>query len=67
MPLLVTRMDTVLMKSIALTREAADLGAAAVVVTPPYYFPEGQPELVECLEDLIAELPLPLVPTTCSS
>jgi len=31
-----------------------------VVLSAPYYFPVGQPELMEYLEDLVPELPLPV-------
>jgi 4-hydroxy-tetrahydrodipicolinate synthase len=41
--------------------KAKDAGAQAVVLAPPYYFPAGQGELLEYLEHLIPELPLPLV------
>ena len=40
---------------------AAEAGAAAVVLAPPYYFPAGQPELREYLEHLTQQLPLPVV------
>ncbi|MDO8836510.1 MAG: dihydrodipicolinate synthase family protein, partial [Vicinamibacterales bacterium] len=35
-------------------------GADAVVLAPPHYLPEAQPELQEYLEHLVPELPLPL-------
>src|SRR5262249_31693746 len=38
----------------------ANAGADALVVAPPYYLPEAQPELQEYLEHLVPELPLPL-------
>jgi len=41
-------------------RWSADAGADAVVLAPPYYLPEGQPELQEYLDHLVPELPLPL-------
>jgi len=59
-PVLVGITDTSFTESIELARTCADLGAAAVVTAPPYYFPAGQPELCEYLDDLAAELPLPL-------
>ncbi len=43
-----------------MAKVAADAGADAVVAAPPYYMPEGQPELREYLEHLLPELPLPL-------
>src|SRR5689334_20650266 len=59
-PVLVGITDTSFTESIELARVCADAGAAAVVTAPPYYFPAGQPELCEYLDDLAAELPLPL-------
>jgi 4-hydroxy-tetrahydrodipicolinate synthase len=52
--------DTALVESVRLAHRAADAGAAAVVLAPPYYMPEGQPELREYLDHLLPELPLPL-------
>ena len=52
--------DTAFVESVNLARHAADCGADAVVVAPPYYMPEGQPELQEWLDHLMPELPLPL-------
>ena len=52
--------DTAFMESVGVARYAAECGADAVVLTPPYYLPEGQPELREYLEHLLPELPLPL-------
>lgn len=60
-PVLVGITDTAFVESVALARHAADCGAAAVVAAPPYYLPEGQPELLEYFDHLTAELPLPLV------
>ena len=60
-PLLVCITDTSFVESVNLAGHAADAKAAAVVLAPPYYFPAGQPELLEYVEHLVAELPLPLV------
>jgi dihydrodipicolinate synthase/N-acetylneuraminate lyase len=60
-PVLVGITDTSFVESVSLARRAADAGADAVVVAPPYYLPASQPELQEYLDHLIAELPLPLV------
>ncbi len=60
MPVLVGITDTAFVESVNLARHAADCGADAVVVAPPYYMPEGQPELQEYLDHLVPELPLPL-------
>ena len=59
-PVLVGITDTAFVESVNLARHAANAGADALVVAPPYYFPEGQPELQEYLDHLVAELPLPL-------
>lgn len=60
-PLLVAITDTIFAESIAMARHAANCGADAVVVAPPYYLPPGQPELSEYLEHLVEALPLPLM------
>ncbi len=59
LPVLVGITDTAFIESVELANHAAKCGADAVVVAPPYYLPPGQPELLEYLKDLIAELPLP--------
>jgi 4-hydroxy-tetrahydrodipicolinate synthase len=59
-PVLVGITDTAFVESVNLARHAADCGTDAVVAAPPYYMPEGQPELQEWLDHLIPELPLPL-------
>src|SRR5262252_8536238 len=59
-PVLVGITDTSFVESVSVARHAADAGADAVVVAPPYYMPEGQPELLEWIEHLVPELPLPL-------
>jgi 4-hydroxy-tetrahydrodipicolinate synthase len=59
-PVLVGITDTAFVESVDLARHAANAGAAALVVAPPYYLPEAQPELQEYLDHLVAELPLPL-------
>ena len=52
--------DTAFAESVSVARCAAEFGADAVVAAPPYYMPEGQPELQEWLDHLVPELPLPL-------
>lgn len=52
--------DTAFVESVGIARCAADAGADAVVLAPPYYLPEAQPELQEYLACLVPELPLPL-------
>ena len=59
-PVLVGITDTAFVESVKLARHAADVGADALVVAPPYYLPEAQPELQEYLDHLVPELPLPL-------
>jgi 4-hydroxy-tetrahydrodipicolinate synthase len=59
-PVLVGITDTAFAESVNVARHAVDAGADAVVLAPPYYMPEGQPELREYLEHLLPELPLPL-------
>jgi len=59
-PLLVGITDTSFTDSVALAQHAAEQGADAVVLAPPYYFPADQPELVEYITHLVAEMPLPL-------
>ncbi len=59
-PVLAGITDTVFADSVGLARAAAEAGARGVVSAPPYYFPAGQPELVEHLRHLAARLPLPL-------
>ncbi len=59
-PVLVGITDTCFTESVNMACKAKDAGAAAAVLAPPYYFPAGQPELLEYLEHLTPELPLPL-------
>src|SRR3569623_2145454 len=59
-PVLVGITDTSFVESVILARHSADHGAAGVVASTPYYFPAGQPELIEYVTRLTAELPLPL-------
>lgn len=59
-PVLVGIADTSFVESVNVAAKAAEAGAAALVVAPPYYFPAGQPELLEYLKHLLAEVSLPL-------
>lgn len=59
-PVLVGITDTAFRESLNVARWSADAGADSLVVAPPYYLPEGQPELQEYLDHLVPELPLPL-------
>ena len=46
-PVLVGITDTAFVESVGVARAAAEFGADALVVAPPYYLPEAQPELQE--------------------
>ena len=59
-PVLVGITDTSFSESVKLAEHAADCGADAVVLAPPYYFPADQEELLEYLEHLVPKLPLPV-------
>jgi 4-hydroxy-tetrahydrodipicolinate synthase len=59
-PVLAGITDTAACESLSLARHAVDAGAHATVMAPPYYFPLGQPELLQYTEHLISKLPLPL-------
>jgi dihydrodipicolinate synthase/N-acetylneuraminate lyase len=59
-PVLVGITDTSFVESVNIAVKARDAGAQAVVLAPPYYFPAGQSELLEYLNHLTRELPLPL-------
>lgn len=60
-PLLVGITDTSFVESVSLAQFAAEHGAAAVVLSTPYYFPAGQTELMGYIRNIAAELPLPLM------
>ena len=60
LPVLVGITDTCFTESVNTAIKARDAGAQAVVLAPPYYFPAGQAELLEYIEHLAPELPLPL-------
>ncbi len=60
-PVLVGITDTAFIESLALARHAAEAGAAAVVLSTPYYFPAGQTELLGYIQHIAEQLPLPLV------
>ena len=60
-PVLVGITDTSFAESVNTAVKAKDAGAQAVVLAPPYYFPAGQPELLEYIRHLTPELPLPLI------
>jgi 4-hydroxy-tetrahydrodipicolinate synthase len=59
-PVLAGITDTSVYESFKIADVAAEAGAAALVAAPPYYFPLGQPELIEYYELLADKSPLPL-------
>ncbi len=59
-PVLVGVTDTSFVESVKMAQHAAAAGAEAVVLSAPYYFPAGQPELLDYIEDIATELPLPV-------
>jgi dihydrodipicolinate synthase/N-acetylneuraminate lyase len=59
-PVLVGITDTSITESINLAEKAAGYGAMAVVAAPPYYFPTGQPELIEYFGKLVSRVSLPV-------
>jgi len=59
-PVLAGISDSAFSESLHLARSAAESGADAVVLTPPYYFAPGQPELLEYLKRIMIQMPLPL-------
>lgn len=59
-PVLVGITDTSFVESINTSHKAKEAGAQAIVLAPPYYFPAGQSELLEYIDHIIRELPLPL-------
>ncbi len=59
-PVLVGITDSAFSESLRLAKIAAQCGADAVVLAPPYYFAAGQPELLEYLQRMMVQMPLPL-------
>lgn len=59
LPVLVGITDASPRESNRLARFAADAGAAAVVIAPPFYFPIEEGDLVEYYLGLVPQLPLP--------
>ncbi len=60
-PVFVGISDPSFTESLRLAEHAGASGATALVLAPPFYFPAGQPELLEYLEHLVPRLPLPLL------
>lgn len=59
-PVLVGIIDTSKIEMLGMAKIAADAGAEALVLAPPYYFPLSQNDLVHCVTTFAAESPLPL-------
>jgi len=59
-PVLVGITDSAFTESLNMAKTAADNGADAVVLAPPYYYASGQPELLEYLHRIMIQMPLPL-------
>jgi 2-dehydro-3-deoxy-D-pentonate aldolase len=60
LPVLVGITDTSFVEALAMSAHAANAGARAVVTAAPFYLPTAQPELMEYVQRLVRELPLPL-------
>jgi len=60
-PVLVGITDTSLAGSLDISEYAKSVGADAVVVAPPYYFPVSDEEMVDYFETLAPRLPLPFL------
>lgn len=60
-PVLVGITDTSFVETVNLAKHAADHGATALVLSTPYYFPAGQTELRYYVDELMKELPLPVM------
>ncbi len=60
-PILVGVSDTSPAESLALARDACELGAEAVVLSPPYYFPMSQADLVRYVSEFAEQSPLPVM------
>ncbi len=60
-PVLVGITDSSFEGSVEMAKHAKISGADVVVVAPPYYFPITEDEMVEYLNTLIPELPLPFM------
>ncbi len=60
-PIWVGITDTSFVESVALAKFAVKAGADGVVLSTPYYFPAGQTELIQYVQHLAEQLPMPLV------
>jgi 4-hydroxy-tetrahydrodipicolinate synthase len=60
-PVLVGVTDTAFVETARLAKHAANCGADALVLSTPYYFPAGQTELKYYVDEMMHELPLPVM------
>lgn len=60
-PVLVGITDTSLVESLEVAECAAQAGASAVVLAPPYYYPLAQHELVQYVRDVARDVALPIL------
>lgn len=60
-PVLVGITDTSLEATLEIADYSKKVGADALVVAPPYYFPISEQEMVDYLEGLVPKLPLPFL------
>ncbi len=60
-PVLVGITDTSFVETVRLAKHAASSGADGLVVSTPYYFPAGQTELKFYIDELVPQLPLPVM------
>lgn len=59
-PVLVGITDTIFTEALRLAEHAEDAGAQALVLSTPYYFPLGQADLRKYIENVAAQVPLPV-------
>jgi dihydrodipicolinate synthase/N-acetylneuraminate lyase len=60
-PVMVGITDTCMEGSLDIANTSKEAGADALVIAPPYYVPMDQIEMVEYLETIVPQLPLPFV------
>lgn len=60
-PVLVGISDTSFEDSLEMAQKYKEAGANAVVIAPPYYIPISQKEMMNYLDDLTPQLPLPFL------
>ncbi len=60
-PVLVGITDTSFVETVRLAKHSASSGADGLVLSTPYYFPAGQTELKFYVDELIPQLPLPVM------